>query len=186
MNPLRYLFAPISPSKSSNPLAGKHAFTLIELLIVLAIIGILMGLLFPAVNGALDSARKAQAKNDVVQIANAVIFYETEYGKLPGISGTNDYSGNVSLELVQTLTGESTNFNPRKIVFMEVQAAKKNKSGTNSSGFVDPWGNPYKISIDGNYNNEITVKGNATIRKKVGVWNEPTNNPNRRAVTSWD
>jgi hypothetical protein len=64
-----------------------------------------------------------------------------------------------------------------------VQAAKKNKSGTNSSGFVDPWSNIYKIAIDGNYDNQITAKG-TNLRKKVGVWNDTTNT--RRAVTSWD
>jgi prepilin-type N-terminal cleavage/methylation domain-containing protein len=48
---------------------SRHAFTLIELLVVIAILGILMALLFPAVDGALEGARRAQASNDVTQIA---------------------------------------------------------------------------------------------------------------------
>ena len=59
------------------------AFTLIELLTVIAIIAVLMGLLFPAVNAVKDSARKTQAKNDLVNIVNAVKAYYTEYGKYP-------------------------------------------------------------------------------------------------------
>ena len=171
---------------------SSRAFTLIELLIVIAIIGILMSLLFPAVNAAIDSARKAQAKNDVTQIATAVTAYETEYGKLPPTGTT------VSGTLLQALVGVTTNGNPRKIVFIEVNAAKKGKSGTNATGFVDPWGSAYQIAMDDNYDNTIPSAGagspyNTTVsqlRKKVAVWNAPPGNNDsqkkRRAVTSWD
>lgn len=164
------------------------AFTLIELLVVIAIIGILASLALPAVNGALDSARRTQAKNDVVQIATAITAYETEYGKLPGVTGGADVTGaNVDRTLVQILTAETKGpgtDNPRGIVFLEVQEAKSKKSGTNESGaFIDPWTNQYLVSIDGSYDNSITAKGQ-TLRKKVAVWN---NTPEtRRAVTSWD
>jgi len=169
---------------------SSRAFTLIELLIVIAIIGILMALLFPAVNGAIDAARKAQAKNDVTQIATAVTAYETEYGKLP----TNSI-GTVSLNLVKILTAQDDAENPRKISFIEVGIAKKGKSGTNATGFVDPWGALYNITVDDNYNNEVTSAGtNAlTLRKKVAVWNDPGSvngvsaaQKTRRYVTSWD
>jgi len=176
---------------------SSRAFTLIELLIVIAIIGILMALLFPAVNGAIDAARKAQAKNDVTQIATAVIAYETEYGKLPEIGGEK---GDVNSALVQilTATASSSNSNPRKIVFIEIGQYKPNsKSGTNQSGaFVDPWGNPYKIAVDNDYDNTISSAGKApgptasSLRKKVAVWNDMTNTTDpkskRRAVGSWE
>ncbi len=64
-------------------LKSPPGFTIIELLVVVAIIGVLMSLLFPAVQGALDSAKKAQAKNDAMQIATAIVAYDTEYGRLP-------------------------------------------------------------------------------------------------------
>jgi len=180
----------------------RNAFTLIELLVVIAIIGILAGLLFPAVNGAIDSARRAQAKNDVVQIATAITAYETEYGRLP-TTGANDSPQDVNLALVQTLTGITTNNNPRKIVFIEVQERKPNivgkggKSGTNSSGnFVDPWGGQYRVAMDGNYDNTIASAGAAPgpnasgLRKKVTVWNIPQGKDDgqkkRRAVVSWE
>ena len=168
---------------------SSRAFTLIELLVVIAIIGILMSLLFPAVNAALDSARKAQAKNDVTQIATAVIAYDTEYGRLPTNSGAT-----VSSAFLQQLDGVSTNGNARKIVFIEMNTAKKGKSGTNSTGYVDPWGGGYQIALDSDYDNSVTAGTNSeVIRKKVAVWNLPSSHTNstaaqqkRRAVTSWD
>lgn len=173
--------------------APRHAFTLMELLVVIAIIGILASLLFPAVNGALDAARKAQAKNDVTQIATAVLAYETEYGRLPG-NPTSDTSGPVDTTLVNTLAAITTNDNPRRIVFLEVTAARKGRSGTNSSGFVDPWQALYRIALDGNYDNTLTAGTNSqSLRKRVAVWNNPQDHTNasdgqraRRYVTSWE
>jgi len=167
----------------NNPprVSENSAFTLIELLVVISIIGILMSLLFPAVNSAIDAARKAQAKNDVTQIATAVIAYQTEYGKLPLATKTT-----VDTDLVNVLAGIDSTNNPRGIVFLEVQSAKNGKSGTNSSGFVDPWSNSYNIVMDSGYSNSVSAKG-ITLRKTVAVWNMPTGtSSNRRAVTSWD
>ncbi len=172
---------------------SSRAFTLIELLIVIAIIGILMSLLFPAVNAAIDSARKAQAKNDVTQIATAVFAYETEYGRLPA---TNSGAQNVGSPVLAALMGSNvSSLNPRLIVFLEVNNAKKGKSGVSNGAFVDPWGGSYKIVYDENYDNSVTAGTNGkTIRKKVGVWNVPSSQTpvpsasqqKRRYVTSWD
>lgn len=178
---------------------SSRAFTLIELLIVIAIIGILMALLFPAVQSALDSAKKAQAKNDVVQIATAITAYETEYGRLPDTTATaQDVGGDV---LKALMGSNASSLNPRQIVFLEVQTAKRGKSGLTNNNFVDPWGAAYKIMYDDNYDNKISGPGSppglitaTEVMKKVAVWNNPNahnDNPNagkkkRRAVASWE
>src|SRR5438309_3467023 len=74
--------------KSLAP-TDENGFTLIELLIVIAIIVILMGLLFPAFKGVQDQARRTQAKNDLTQIVTAVNAFYTEYGTYP-TTATND------------------------------------------------------------------------------------------------
>ena len=61
----------------------RHAFTLVELLVVITIIGILMGLLIPAVNAARESARRNQCSVNMKNLALAAIQYENTKGRLP-------------------------------------------------------------------------------------------------------
>lgn len=147
----------------------KHAFTLIELLIVITVIVILMGLLFPAFRGVQDQAKKTQAKNDLIQIVTAVNAFYTEYGKYPltpaspadttyGTSTTND-------KLFNELRNSSTvTDNTRGIVFISPPDAKDSANprtgiaptGSGSVGqYFDPWGKPYFVRIDTDYDNQV-------------------------------
>ena len=61
------------------------AFTLIELLTVIAIIAVLMGLLFPAISAAKEQARRADAGVALRNIVSACKSYQTDYGKFPPV-----------------------------------------------------------------------------------------------------
>lgn len=66
---------------SSRRMSG---FTLVELLVVITIIGILVGLLIPAVQSARAAARKLECLNNMTNLAKGVVGYETAKGRYPG------------------------------------------------------------------------------------------------------
>ncbi len=71
------------PGKSRVP-PPKSAFTLVELLVVITIIGMLMALLLPAVQAAREAGRRAQCQNNEHQITLALIQFENSRGYFCG------------------------------------------------------------------------------------------------------
>jgi prepilin-type N-terminal cleavage/methylation domain-containing protein len=65
------------------PRGSCRAFTLVELLTVIAIIGVLVALLLPAVQSARESARRSSCSNNLRQIGIALQLYHTAHQSFP-------------------------------------------------------------------------------------------------------
>ena len=64
-------------------LGRSRAYTLVEVLVALAILGVLLGLLTPVLSSVREVSRKAACQNHVRQLALAVISHETHHGHYP-------------------------------------------------------------------------------------------------------
>ena len=103
----------------NRTLRNPSAFTLIELLMVIAIIGILAGILIPTVGAVRKQANIAASKSQLSNYVNAMQLFKGEYSFFPLVSGTGD--------------SDEIDFNSESDDFIKTLSAREPSSGASVS-----------------------------------------------------
>ena len=101
---------------------GERGFTLVELLVVLAILGLLIALVAPAMMRQLGSAKHKIAQQSIERLSGVLDLYRLDVGDYPstaqGLAALNENSANV--------------------------AGWNGPYLKDADGVIDPWGHPFQ------------------------------------------
>lgn len=166
---------------------NEKGFTLVEVIVVAAIIAILAGILVPMIFNQIDEAKISRAKGDIKSISTAIYSFRKDVGMWPkntvdaGCDSTmliSDGSG-LTADQGATLVGLGYNVRDAKTFSSQLTSDPGNGCYNNWKGpyfgnvDLDPWGNPYildSLSID--------VDGVSTLLLSAGadgVFDTPSN-----------
>ena len=135
---------------------GKSAgFTLLELLVVLAILGLLAALVAPRVIKYLSGAKSDAAAIQVQNLASVLDLYRLDVGHYPNVQD--------GLQALVTKPSDAPNWAGPYV--------KK------QSMLVDPWGNPYRYKLDAN--------GDEPGVYSLGADNAEGGDGENKDLTSW-
>ncbi len=154
--------------------AENHGFTLIEILVVIAIIAILASILVPVAGRAKETALKRRAALEMQSIKVAAMqFYDDHrYMPWPGtpMVGPDQWAKDAATQapVMELLTFS----NKMKKIYLQVPEKSQRKVGS-SIAFVDPWGQPYQIGMDRNMDGQVLVQVTATNPgdQETPTWN---------------
>jgi len=84
---------------------GQKGFTLIEMLLVVAIIGFLVAILLPAVGGYGSDAKMKAARADLRTLKSALEVYYISHGAYPPDAGTGAWGDSDCFMMTSTVSG---------------------------------------------------------------------------------
>ena len=188
-----------------------RAFTLIELLTVIAIIGILAAIIIPTVGAVRVSAKKAQVRSQFAQWANAYSLFKQEYGYYPRFDADGGYvlkDNDDTEKFLGTFTGKTSsggaptsanlNGNKKKMGFHVVTNGELKTEPIPATAakpiLCDAFGNlEIGVIVDWNGDGRITIGASGDAPSLAGVKSietdqtfTPTNSANDDDIPSTD
>ena len=112
---------------------GDHGFTLMELMVVVAIIVLLAGIILPNYVKRVEKAKMVRAEMDIANLETAIAMYANDMG---------GYFGNLTGDISPVNTG---------LVYGPGDTSQNRWRGPYIKGISkDPWGNDYRFYSKGN------------------------------------
>lgn len=143
-----------------NKLAPRSAFTLLEIMLVVLIIGLLVGMALRFTGGKLDEARRVKVKGDLQQIKTNLLMYQASNGFYPS----------TDQGLKSLVSKPDTEPKPRNWHQLDTQVPR------------DPWDKEYCYVFPGKHNpKEYDIfsagpdRNPDTEEDNIGNWEAPTN-----------
>lgn len=155
----------------------KQGFTIIEVVLVLAIAGLIFLMVFVALPSMQRSQRDTQRRSDMARLATALTNYQANNNNsLPGLSECSS-SSSKKVQDIQPNTQSSYSGN----VACTLVATYLNASTSSTNDFKDPDGTTYNIKITKKPKSSSSFDHNINISTKYKCDNSTTsstNNPN--------
>ena len=133
---LRVYFSNHQPCGKINPEYFSRGFTLVELLIVMAILAILGGLVTAAAQTARKRGAVTKAKASIAALETSLQMYQLDLGGYPA-------SGNADLVTALTTSPGSSDWHGPYMEFKQDELT--------GGEFMDPWGQPYVYASPGTH-----------------------------------
>ncbi|MFZ4573169.1 MAG: type II secretion system major pseudopilin GspG [Phycisphaerales bacterium] len=121
--------------KRSGRLAARSAFSIMEILVVIVIIGVLAAVIAPRIFGRVGQSKQAVARTNVETLASSIRTFTLDHGAIePGAD-------------IMILWERPSN----------VAEDKYQPYVDNADALLDPWGNKYVLLIPGQFNVDFDV-----------------------------
>ena len=137
---------------------ARRAFTLVEMMVVLAMIMILSGALVSSVSGARERAKITAATVAANEITKAILMYEN-YAKTHDLSGVTMDKRESTRDNLAFILGEGETDSAGNRIPVLYNAA------ITGNAILDPWGNKYRVTIKADTANIAQNKTMENTRK---------------------
>ena len=172
------------------------SFTLIELMVVVAIIGLLAGILLAAAGGVRNQAARSQAKTEIAALETALGRFQLDTGNYPHATNANPAQNNQSPTAYQggsqtlftNLMGRDKFSNAPSAGLKAYLDPKPTMVFTNTSStnyFVDPWGYAYGYNWSTNTSSSPFTKSAPDLWSTAGQSGSGAQTNRSKWICNW-